>query len=109
MPCSDREGPSFSAGIDLAEGMTGPLAEWAGRPTGELTAADGMAVAGALTWIPRLDCASAAAVRGHAYGAGVTVGNHVCGAYNDCHPSSCPPQILRPVRVHARRHAYASQ
>lgn len=65
------EGPSFSAGADLGEGVAGMLAEWASRPAGELTVADGMGVAGAFSWIPRLGCASVAAVRGHAYGAGL--------------------------------------
>jgi enoyl-CoA hydratase/carnithine racemase len=65
------EGPAFSAGIDLAEGMTGLLADWAGRADGEEAAAGGMAVAGTFSWIPELGCASVAAVRGHAYCAGL--------------------------------------
>lgn len=65
------EGPVFSAGIDLAEGMAGMIADWAERPAGELTAAEGMAAAGSFSWIPDLGCASVAAVRGHAYGAGL--------------------------------------
>jgi enoyl-CoA hydratase/carnithine racemase len=65
------EGPAFSAGIDLVEGMAGLLADWAQRPAGELTADEGMGAAGVFSWIPRLGCASVAAVRGHAYGAGL--------------------------------------
>ena len=64
------EGPVFSAGIDLAEGMTGLLAD--GPPAdGEQALAEGMAAAGTFSWIPELGCASVAAVRGHAYGAGL--------------------------------------
>jgi enoyl-CoA hydratase/carnithine racemase len=65
------EGPTFSAGIDLVEGIGGLLAGFAGRPDDEQTFADGMAAAGTFSWIPRLGCASVAAVRGHAYGAGL--------------------------------------
>ena len=65
------EGPAFSAGIDLVEGMAGMLAEMAERPHEEHTLAAGLAVAGTFSWIPDLGCASIAAVRGHAYGAGL--------------------------------------
>jgi enoyl-CoA hydratase/carnithine racemase len=65
------EGPVFSAGVDLAEGMTGLLAEWADRADEEQAIADGTAAAGTFSWIPELGCASVAAVRGHAYGAGL--------------------------------------
>jgi enoyl-CoA hydratase/carnithine racemase len=65
------EGPAFSAGIDLAEGMAALLAGAAGRPGGQDTFAAGLAAAGAFSWIPDLGCASVAAVRGHAYGAGL--------------------------------------
>jgi enoyl-CoA hydratase len=66
------EGPVFSAGIDLAEGMAGLLAGWAGRADDEeRVMAEGMAAAGTFSWIPELGCASVAAVRGHAYGAGL--------------------------------------
>jgi enoyl-CoA hydratase/carnithine racemase len=65
------EGPAFSAGIDLAEGMAGLLGSIAERPAGELTVDEGMAVAGTFSWIPALGCPSLAAVRGHAYGAGL--------------------------------------
>jgi enoyl-CoA hydratase/carnithine racemase len=63
------QGPVFSAGIDLAEGMTGLLrADWAGDERAET---EGMAIAGTFAWIPELGCPSVAAVRGHAYGAGL--------------------------------------
>ena len=65
------EGPAFSAGIDLIEGMAGRLAGVAGRPGDEHTLAAGRAAAGTFSWIPDLGCASVAAVRGHAYGAGL--------------------------------------
>jgi enoyl-CoA hydratase/carnithine racemase len=65
------EGPAFSAGIDLAEGMAGLLADAAGRSDDEHTIAAGLAVAGTFSWIRDLGCASVAAVRGHAYGAGL--------------------------------------
>ena len=65
------EGPAFSAGIDLVEGIGGMLADWAGKPDDERTLADGLAAAGTFSWIPDLGCASVAAVRGHAYGAGL--------------------------------------
>lgn len=64
------EGPAFSAGIDLVEGMAGMLADRAERPD-EHTLAAGLAVVGTFSWIPDLGCASVAAVRGHAYGAGL--------------------------------------
>ena len=65
------EGQTFSAGIDLVEGMGGMMAGLAGQPDDEQTLADGMAAAGTFSWIPKLGCASVAAVRGHAYGAGL--------------------------------------
>ena len=65
------DGPVFSAGIDLAEGMAGLLANWADQADEELAMAEGMAAAGTFSWIPELGCASVAAVRGHAYGAGL--------------------------------------
>jgi len=65
------EGLVFSAGIDIAEGMSGPLAEWAERPASERDLSEAMATAGTFSWIPQLGCASVAAVRGHAYGAGL--------------------------------------
>jgi enoyl-CoA hydratase/carnithine racemase len=64
------EGPAFSAGIDLVEGL-GSLAGVAGRPEEELSISEGMAVAGTFAWISDLGCPSVAAVRGHAYGAGL--------------------------------------
>ena len=65
------EGPVFSAGIDLVEGMTGLLADLADRADDEQCMAEGMAAAGTFSWIPDLGCASVAAVQGHAYGAGL--------------------------------------
>lgn len=65
------EGPAFSAGIDLVEGMGGLLADWSERPDGDQALAEGEAAAGTFAWIPDLGCASVAAVRGHAYGAGL--------------------------------------
>jgi enoyl-CoA hydratase/carnithine racemase len=65
------EGPAFSAGIDLVEGMAGMLADMAERPRDSGTLAAGQAAAGTFAWIPDLGCASVAAVRGHAYGAGL--------------------------------------
>jgi enoyl-CoA hydratase/carnithine racemase len=65
------DGPVFSAGIDVAEGMAGLLAEWAERPATERDRTEAMAAAGTFGWIPELGCASVAAVRGHAYGAGL--------------------------------------
>jgi len=65
------EGTSFSTGIDLVEGMAGLLADTAGQARDEHTLTAGMAVAGTFSWIPKLGCASVAAVRGHAYGAGL--------------------------------------
>ena len=47
------------------------LADTAGRPHDEDTLTAGLAVVGSFSWIPGLGCASVAAVRGHAYGAGL--------------------------------------
>ena len=65
------EGPSFSAGIDLVEGLGVLLGPWADRPPDEDTVAFGLGVAGTFNWIPRLRCPSLAAVRGHAIGGGL--------------------------------------
>jgi enoyl-CoA hydratase/carnithine racemase len=64
------EGPSFSAGIDLVEGIGGLFAEWADRPLDGQTLAVGLRVAGTFNWIPKLPCPSIAAVQGHALGGG---------------------------------------
>jgi enoyl-CoA hydratase/carnithine racemase len=65
------EGPVFSAGIDLVEGLAGVVAGWADRPDNEGNMAEGEMAARTFSWIPSLGCASIAAVRGHAYGAGL--------------------------------------
>lgn len=65
------EGPSFSAGIDLVEGLEGMVAEWADRSPDEQTITLGLEAAGTFNWIPRLPFPSIAAVRGHAYGGGL--------------------------------------
>jgi enoyl-CoA hydratase/carnithine racemase len=65
------EGPSFSAGIDLVEGIGGLFAEWADRPLDEQTLAVSLRVAGTFNWIPKLRCPSIAAVQGHAIGGGL--------------------------------------
>jgi enoyl-CoA hydratase/carnithine racemase len=64
------DGPSFSAGIDLVEGMAGLLVELTEHdPQDALDA--GLKLAGTFHWISKLGCPSVAAVRGHAYGAGM--------------------------------------
>jgi enoyl-CoA hydratase/carnithine racemase len=65
------DGPTFSAGIDLVEGMAGLVAGLAERTEDEEGRAAGRLVAGTFNWIPELGCPSVAAVRGHAYGAGL--------------------------------------
>ena len=63
------EGPTFSAGIDLVEGLAkiqADLADLAERTAHEDRIAMGLQVAGTFSWIPELGCASVAAVRGHA-------------------------------------------
>ncbi|BBX24045.1 3-hydroxybutyryl-CoA dehydratase [Mycolicibacter terrae] len=65
------DGPSFCAGIDLAEDMAGTLAAFAEQPLNDETVELGLQVAGTFEWIPTLGCPSVAAVRGHAYGAGL--------------------------------------
>ncbi|HEX9542639.1 MAG TPA: enoyl-CoA hydratase/isomerase family protein [Streptosporangiaceae bacterium] len=65
------EGPSFSSGIDLAEGLAGLIADFAARTEEDRSLKAGLSVAGTFSWIPRLSCPSVAAVQGHAYGAGL--------------------------------------
>ena len=65
------EGPSFSAGIDLVEGLAGALSELSERPSDSHAREAGLKAAGTFRWIPKLNCPSIAAVRGHAYGAGL--------------------------------------
>ena len=65
------EGSTFSAGIDLVEGMAKLGSGVAEQTADEEARAAGRAAAGTFSWIPDLGCASVAAVRGHAYGAGL--------------------------------------
>lgn len=65
------EGPSFSAGIDLVEGLAGAMADFAGAFGDGQVVDAGIGPAGTFRWIPKLDCPSVAAVHGHAYGAGL--------------------------------------
>jgi enoyl-CoA hydratase/carnithine racemase len=65
------EGPSFSAGIDLVEGLAGIIAGFAAQPPDEHRLEVGLSMAGSFSWIPKLACPSVAAVQGHAYGAGL--------------------------------------
>src|SRR5437588_3269625 len=65
------EGPVFSAGIDLVEGLSGFVAELAERPREHAALERGFNAATTFTWIPQLGCPSVAAVQGHAYGAGL--------------------------------------
>ena len=65
------DGPSFSAGIDLVEGMVGLLGDFADRPPEQQELDVDSSVASTFHWIPKLRCSSVAAVHGHAYGAGV--------------------------------------
>jgi enoyl-CoA hydratase/carnithine racemase len=64
------DGKTFSAGIDLVEGLAGAVADWSERPSDEQTP-DSAGAAATFTWIPKLGCPSIAAVQGHAYGAGL--------------------------------------
>lgn len=65
------DGPTFSAGIDLVEGIAKIQADMARTPEHSDRIAVGLQVAGTFSWIPELGCASVAAVRGHAFGAGL--------------------------------------
>ena len=65
------DGPTFSAGIDLVEGIAKIQADLARTPEHSDRIAVGLQVAGTFSWIPELGCASVAAVRGHAFGAGL--------------------------------------
>ena len=67
------DGPSFSAGIDLVEGLGGIIAEFAAKPPDEHDLDEGLSVAGTFSWIPQLSCPSVAAVNGHAYSAGLQI------------------------------------
>lgn len=65
------DGPVFSAGIDLVEGLGGMIASIAAGPKETHNVEDGLVLAGTFSWIPKLACPSVAAVQGHAYGAGL--------------------------------------
>lgn len=65
------EGPSFCAGMDVAEGLLGTIADWADQPAEHRAPEFAAQIAGLFNWIPRLDCPSVAAVRGHALGGGL--------------------------------------
>jgi enoyl-CoA hydratase/carnithine racemase len=65
------QGASFSAGIDLVDGLQGTIAEFADGSPDEQTVERGLGAAGTFAWIPKLGCPSVAAVQGHAYGAGL--------------------------------------
>ena len=65
------EGPTFSAGLDLVEGMAGLLSEAAGHAGDEALRAVGRAATETFSWIPKLGCPSVAGIRGHAFGAGL--------------------------------------
>ena len=103
------EGPTFSAGIDLVEGLAGLLVDGAkvtldDEPTtdddtidddttdddtiDDDTLAVGLALAGTFNWIPEIGCASVAAVRGHAYGAGLQLALAVTSAFSPRAPMS---------------------
>lgn len=62
------DGPSFSAGLDLREGLRDLFVGAA--DVDQALVEKGLALASAFEWVPRLDCPSVAAVQGHAYGAG---------------------------------------
>lgn len=65
------DGPSFSAGIDLVEGLAGMASMSVGSADHEDDVRHGLGLAGTFEWIPQLACPSVAAVHGHCYGAGL--------------------------------------
>ena len=65
------DGPVFSAGIDLAEGLGGLVTTLANQPDADKTTGLGLQAAKSFSWIGKLDCTSLALVQGHAYGAGL--------------------------------------
>jgi enoyl-CoA hydratase/carnithine racemase len=65
------DGPSFSSGIDLRQGLAGLIGGLAESPADEQMLSEGLAAAQTFSWIPKLRCPSVAAVHGHAYGAGL--------------------------------------
>lgn len=65
------DGPCFSAGIDLVEGLSEQITAWATRPTDSVALEEGVAAAETFRWVGQLRCPSLAVVHGHAYGAGL--------------------------------------
>lgn len=65
------QGSSFSAGIDLSEGLMGMVTGWTKRPVDQRSVDEGWTAATTFRWITQLACPSIAAVHGHAYGAGL--------------------------------------
>lgn len=65
------DGPSFSAGIDVVEGLAGIAVAPGGPADHEEDVRHGLELAGTFEWIPQLACPSVAAVQGHCYGAGL--------------------------------------
>jgi enoyl-CoA hydratase/carnithine racemase len=65
------EGPSFSAGIDLVEGLGNLTTTVAENQNLDEAVNLGLRAAGSFSWIPKLPCATLAMVQGHAYGAGL--------------------------------------
>ena len=65
------DGPSFSSGIDLVEGLGGTEFASAGSADHEQDVRRALGLARTFEWIPRLACPSVAAVHGHCYGAGL--------------------------------------
>jgi enoyl-CoA hydratase/carnithine racemase len=64
------EGSTFSAGIDLVEGLAG-IADTVERSEEADILREGLSTVQTFSWIADLGCSSVAAVRGHAYGAGL--------------------------------------
>jgi enoyl-CoA hydratase len=65
------DGPSFSAGIDVTEGLARVAGDFADQTDREDCIRRGLELGGTFEWIPQLACPSVAAVHGHGYGAGL--------------------------------------
>lgn len=65
------EGSTFSAGLDLVEGLAKIRDELARLADPAAKLAAGMDLVKTFSWLPELGCPSVAAVQGHAYGAGL--------------------------------------